>query len=334
MNKEQRKVVPMPGLYRRLVNQGIQSMDNDHFIEAEEYFYGALKLDSEEPQAHFGLVLSQVELGKAAEAKEHCEKMLAEGIGEYYDILDPYLTILIQLEEYEQITNLIEAVLQEHSVPANLAERLYQVLDFCRYKVSETQNIPDDKSIFTGEPRDDQAVGLSGNRAISDKLDQRLSPAVDEDMEKCQQFLTGKDNDPYFKSMMLQLLKDKNIEETVSVYKYGQTFDVNLKTMKDITSDSLFVAVKEQLNETLEQKNPSLHEMALQLWKHFMLSVFPLPVTPNDASVWAGAVHELVHNMNGMEISNEQTAALYRISEADLKKAENRITTVEKGTID
>lgn len=334
MAKEKQKVVPMPGLYRRLLNQAMQSMDHDHYIEAETYFDKALQLDPRNPQAHLGLVVSQIETGKAVEAKEHCEQMLAEGIGEYEDILDPYLTTLIQLEEYELITDLIEAVLEDHSVPEELVERLYQVLDFCQYKLSESQKTPEDEAIFN-EGDKHHLVPLQGDRSEDeDSSHSPLGLPQQDDLQKCLEFVRGKENDPYFKTMILQHLKDQNLKETVSVYKYGKTFGVDLATMADINTDALFVAVKQRLNDVLEQQNPSLHEMAEQLWKHYVFSVFPLEITPNDAAVWSGAVYQSVHTMNQMAISSEQTAAIYRISAADLQAAVESITTVEEeGTI-
>lgn len=327
MGVQQGKVVPLPGLYRRLYSQGVECMEHKQFQEAEAFFIAATEVEEYKEGAHFGIVLSRIELGKAAEAKSCCEKMLDEGIGEYYDILDPYITVLIQLEEYQIITSFVEDTLQRSDLPPTLKERLLQVLDYCRVRPAEANTENEDrfmKQILDAHTADHQQDGgvQTGH----------ILPEIDGDMDQGKHYLRNKDVDPYFKTMFLQYLKDQQYEDTVSVYKYGKTFDVDPQNMGDITADPLFNDVKQWLAEILEQQNPSFYQMAIQLWKHFMLSVFPIPLQPCVAPLWAGAVHELVHTMNGAVADRGVIAQYYDVTENALTQAVDWLQAVEEET--
>ncbi len=73
-----------------------------------------------------------LELGELEEAESVCEKMLKEGYGHYFTVLQVYMTILIQLKKYEEVKSTIEAVLEENQLPAESAEQFYKLLDFSR----------------------------------------------------------------------------------------------------------------------------------------------------------------------------------------------------------
>ncbi len=58
--------------------------------------------------------------------------MLNEGYGHYFTVLQVYMTILIQLKQYEEVKSTIEAVLEENQSPAESAEQFYRSLEFSR----------------------------------------------------------------------------------------------------------------------------------------------------------------------------------------------------------
>lgn len=57
-----------------------------------------MKYDDTESDLHLGMAICFLELGELEEAKSVCEKMLKEGYGHYFTVLQVYMTILIQLK--------------------------------------------------------------------------------------------------------------------------------------------------------------------------------------------------------------------------------------------
>jgi len=149
------------------------------------------------------------------------------------------------------------------------------------------------------------------------------------ELNACKQFLRKEKNSPFVKSALLQILKEREIEESVLVNKFGQEMTVRPRELPDVGEDHLFSAVRHCLGRMLEPENPTFYEMALELWEHFMFAMFPFPVLPRRENVWAGAVHEVVFFMNGIAMNERNMAETYQIAESELKKAVEKIKTVE-----
>ncbi|MCG0041127.1 tetratricopeptide repeat protein, partial [Escherichia coli] len=82
-----------------------------------ELFSEAMTSDDTESDLHLGMAICFLELGELEEAASVCEKMLKEGYGHYFTVLQVYMTILIQLKKYEEVKSTIEAVLEENQLP-------------------------------------------------------------------------------------------------------------------------------------------------------------------------------------------------------------------------
>ncbi|MFX0112841.1 tetratricopeptide repeat protein, partial [Bacillus pumilus] len=62
-----------------------------------------------------------------------------------------YMTILIQLKEYEEVKQTIEAVLAENHLPAESAEHFYKLLEFSRRMIESPEQILDEDDDDYGE---------------------------------------------------------------------------------------------------------------------------------------------------------------------------------------
>ena len=99
--KNRTNVIPFPNLKDRLLEKGMDALKGKNFQEALIMFSDAKKLDQDQAEIHLGIALCLMELGELEDAKKVCKKMLLEDIGHYFTVLQVYLTILIQLRQYE-----------------------------------------------------------------------------------------------------------------------------------------------------------------------------------------------------------------------------------------
>lgn len=152
---------------------------------------------------------------------------------------------------------------------------------------------------------------------------------IKNEVNACKKFLYKKENNPFVKSAILQILKEKKIEESIMVNKFGKEMTVRPYELPDVSDAELFSAVGKCLETMLEPKNPSLYEMALELWEHFMFAMFPFPISPRSVNVWTGAVHEVVYAMNGMETNQPNIAENYQVPKQELEQAVEKIKMVE-----
>lgn len=334
MAKDKRKVVPFPGLHSRYVDKGIQEIKNHDYQEAEQSFRRALELEKN-AKAHFGLIMCLYQLGRLEEAKDYCEVLLeaeSESKEDFYEYLQIYISILRELKEYEQAVEVLTASLQNQRIPAGeMAEKCHQWL---RYFLKEM-----DEDDAAGLPDRPSAWGTKGLKLVeredagqAERYRGEIRNYYQQELSRVKEALTDREGDPYIKSMILQDLKLNQFDVAVPVYKFGQQLTVNVAEMHDITGDDFFVAVQGLLSEKLESENPSLHHMALQLWEHFMITMFPVKVLPAEPKIWAAAVYQMVHEMNGMDMMASETADSFQVSVKEMEAAVEKIKEAEKAT--
>ncbi len=125
-------VILFPGLVAKLVEKGMASLKEKKYYDALTYFKQSTDLEPKHPQARYGLVITNIELRQLEEAKKHCESMLNEGIGDYYDVLQVYVSLLVQLGDYQEVVDLLEVVIAEEKLPPKMAESFFHLLEFSR----------------------------------------------------------------------------------------------------------------------------------------------------------------------------------------------------------
>jgi tetratricopeptide (TPR) repeat protein len=286
-------IIRFPNLTGRLLEKGMDSLKNKQYDESLSCFEQLLHTDPMHSQGNLGLVLSLVELGRLQEAKIRCDRMLKEGIGEYYDVLQIYLSILVQLSEYITVVSVIEAVLEEQKIPADKAETFYQLLQFSR-KVIEQEGVPEvkiqpeetvSKEIPTLSVLKDM---LKSERADSQWLAvqqlKKLGPELT--VPLFESFLLDETKHPAVKSLILQYLKENQINKIVKIEKYGQVEEVEVSELTDWNEHPFYKDVKVLIQDELEQENPSLLDIALAVWKDYTLALYPFVPQPENKILW------------------------------------------------
>ncbi|MDM5199978.1 hypothetical protein QUF79_18355 [Fictibacillus enclensis] len=334
--KKTSNVVPLPNLPARLLEKGMASLKAKHYKESLSCFLQLLELDPGHPQGHLGVVLSLIELGQLQEAKTRAERMLKQGIGEYFDVLQIYLSILIQLSEYETVVSVVEAVLGEHQLPAAQAESFYQLLHFSR-KMAED---PEPGVDFTPEPAEDRKQEIETLRSMLTSSEihnqwiamQQLSYMdPEETLSVYREFLANEEGHPGIKTMALNYLKSKNVEETVTLHKFGQMYSISIQELHDVYEEPFNLEVKKEVEDRLEQENPTLSQFALTIWWDYILAIYPQVPEPADQFFWSHALQCAAGQLSGMDACEELQSDI-EIHPETLKKAVDQLLDIERFT--
>ncbi|UTR15497.1 tetratricopeptide repeat protein [Salipaludibacillus sp. LMS25] len=329
-------VILFPGLVPRLVDKGMTSLKEKKYYDALTYFKQSTELEPEHPQARYGLVITNIELNRLAEARMHCESMLHEGIGDYYDVLQVYVSLLVQLGDYQEVVKLLEIVIAEDKLPAKMAESFYHLLEFSRqmtegYDSVELEKENDDDSFELVSTTEELIQILEkGNLDQQWGAIQQLSQHDSLKVEKAyRSFLQGRDNHPVLKSYLLQTLKEMNSQETFDVHKFGENFKVAIEDLEDVFHEKFGTSVLSKLETTLAQKNPSLFEMVQQVWWHYLFALFPKSPEPLDINIWACALHQMGRQLLEEDSSIEEMLTVYQVEKEDVEKAVDHLKKIE-----
>lgn len=331
---QKNNVIQMPGLVERLVDFGMNALKDKRLYDALTYFNQVTQLDEDHPQGRYGLVIANIELNRLEEARFQCESMLEEGIGDYFDVLKVYVSLLVQLADYERVVDILDEALPRESMPAEMADSFEELLKFAREMVEDDtstlrQQADDhDMSVTTSDLIDTIHKGNTEEQwSAIHKLSHREKNIA---VETYREFLSSAGHHPVLKSYVLSTLEEMGIKEHFDVHKFGHTYQVNLADASQLFHREEGMKVIRLIRDQLEAENPSLLSLAEQLWWHYLFAIYPVPLQKTGERAWAGALHmhlEKLMNQEGMEVGDY--AIVYETDEDELISCCKHIEEIE-----
>lgn len=330
MKSKKSNVVPFPNLKERYLDKGMLLLKEKKYHEALDMFAEAKKLKEDQAEIYLGMAICLMELGDLTEAKDICKKMLLEDIGHYFTVLQIYLTILIQLREYQEVQTTIEAVLEENQLPAESAEHFYKLLEFSRKMNQNEVDILDDVE----DQEEEQPLYLEDLLQDTNKQMAYVQSLHDSNISKhfasLKILLENEQIHPTIKSMILHLMIEHEVEKEMKVTKFGESLTVVPANLEDPAEFPFTKKVLTILDDTLGNENPTLYEAVKELWIRHLYVLYPFLPQPTEAKLWAAALHLVGYSMHGISIEQEEIEEIYDQPLPDLQEACNKIYQIEE----
>lgn len=325
--KRDGNVILFPDLEKKLLEKGLEQLQNENFLEAIELFEEAKKIEPEQGDIQMGLVLAYYEAGFLQEAKQTCKEMLKNGIGEYFQVIELYLMILVQLHEHGEIITTIEALLDEKEIPVEKIAYFSKLLVFSKRMLKDRSNEAENISINEAHTLhllegDEKKLILT----IAELANKNVRPHV----EEIKQYLSKEEGHPFIKTMLLNILKDQEFEKEISVEKFGVVSEVTPTTLPHFFENEQKMEIEAQLSDRLESKDPILFQQIQSLLERHLFLIYPFPLQPNQPTLWASAYHLVGLEFMGGEPSVQQMASLYKVNMSDLTRAQAYIYKLEE----
>jgi tetratricopeptide (TPR) repeat protein len=330
-NSEKDNIVLFPGLERRLLEKGVEYLHAKKYRQAIEYLEQARTLDAHNSEVYTGLVLAHFESGHPQEAKVIAAEMLKEGIGNYIQVMDLYIMIMVQLNEYEEIISTIEALLEEKEVPKEKFEHFSKMLHFSR-KMAEGQ-----EDLQDIEP----PVQEQGNERLSlfsyqDPKDQMQIAArlakenVRPYIHEIKLYLESKEGHPFQKSMLLNILREQEYDKEVEVEKFGMKDVFIPSRLPELQEVQMLVEVSQLLESSLESDDPVLFENIKSLMERNFFLLYPFNPKPNSVEACAAAYHYLANRYFGLDETIDDYADRYGATVEETAEAMDFIKMIEE----
>ncbi|WP_404444199.1 tetratricopeptide repeat protein [Sutcliffiella horikoshii] len=326
--KKPKKIVEFPNLKQRLLEKAMQTMKEKKFSEALELFEQARENEYAYAEVELGMVVCYMELGQLTEARNRCKKMLREDIGDYFHVLQIYITVLIQLKEYAEVKTTIEAILEEDKLPAQYAQNFYQLLEFAR------KMLPSEENELTEPDYNDQEDDLfllhEGNVQKQYELIQSLKhrnirPLIPD----IQKYLEDEMKHPVLKTFLLHILIEQGWDKETEVTKMGQRITIVPTNLVNGEADPFLNKIISILEDKVETDNPSLFEGLKEMLVRIHTVQFPLPLTPEKPEVWAAGLHSAGLELFGLDAKDDELAEEYNVSKMEVKSAIREINKLE-----
>lgn len=315
MKKSQRKlrklhkhdnVIIFPGIYERFVRDGERYLSEQQYEKAVQAFEGAIQLEPTSEQFLFSYALALYETKDFKRAKEILLLALECGNGDAMLVMELYLTVLIQLEEYEEVELSAQALIEEGLVPANMLSKFIYLRDLnrrlsIRYGEDESTDIEPpftlesfkEKDLYFQQQLLTSLEGTNLNRSIGLLVEIVESPDVP----------------PSIITFSLMLLKEVEYDQLVTVQKYGQTREVIPKSIVLPGQDLHSQAVLDEVEKRLE-KDPSKLQFVDGAIRKFTINAFPFSWGEDSVEVIATAYIEYIeHLMTGATLQENPLLA-------------------------
>ncbi|TFE00992.1 tetratricopeptide repeat protein [Jeotgalibacillus salarius] len=276
MSEQQgRRVIPFPGLKDRLVERGLDMLQNQENVEAISLLEQALEMDQEDAAAGTSLAVAYYENNQWSESADLCKKMLQQGSGEYDELIELYVMNLIQLRKFNEISSFIEPLLEEHELQPEKAARLKSLIDLSQEQKEVKE--AEDESFESFQLQKDLEQQMIQSAALSK---QNIRPMKDDIISEIETEQTH----PFIKTMLLNILREQGITDEVVVTKWGTQISVNPSELVEPFDQDLFQKAAVIIGE--ENNQPQLAEIAAELLQKHVFLLYPF--------TWRSGSHDLI----------------------------------------
>ncbi|WP_042459313.1 tetratricopeptide repeat protein [Neobacillus dielmonensis] len=328
--KRKDNVIFFPGVEKRLTAKGLDSLQARKYSEAIALLEEAMELDPDNDEILIGLVLAYFEAAAYQKAKVLAKDMLLKGIGDYYKMVDLYLTVLIQLHEYQEIVTTIEALLEEKEIIPEKLSHFMNILQFSRKMAENHQPSADGPEQDEPGPQSLNLLKLTDLNEqmllVSSLADKNIRPYVSE----MEEYLKTETGHPLLKTVLLTLLKEQEIDSDMVVRKFNQEKQVKPALLLDARMIPEMLAVKDLVAESLENKDPVLFGNIIALVERIYFISYPFDLEPNNLTAWAAAFILLGFEYLGIEAEIQEIAEEFEALPAEINQAMEQIIELEK----
>ena len=268
-----------PGTGQALIQKGRAALEAKQYDEAASFLSEALEYPlTEEGDVKTALLLALYESGRYDDALVLCSDMLHKGLGDYYDVLDIYILILMQQKQYQTIFSTLSALMEEKQLPEEKREYFERLLELSQKMMDspETKWNP----LFTGkENLREQTLKLMELAHVN------IRPYYDELVA----MLEKEGTHPFLQTLILNVLKEHGIEKSVMVKKLNFTGRVIPVQLVDAFEKDYFKTVIHLLEKELAHKDPVQLEQVKEIVKHHFFLMYPFEPEGISPAGWAEA---------------------------------------------
>ncbi|TMU85738.1 tetratricopeptide repeat protein [Bacillus sp. BHET2] len=279
--EEKGKIVQFPGLKDRLLEKGLQALESGEVHESSQLLTQAYELEPDSPDINTALVLSLYESKQYDKAKYICKEMLLEGIGDYFEVVDMYLMILIQLHQHSEVADTIHALFDEKEVPFEKEEHFKKLLHFSEKVLSGKASIPEEPGeedlsfVLSGKSLEEQTL------LVAQMVHRNIQPFIGE----LKAILKDSDSHPFLQTMVLNVLREHGMDKEVLVSKFGREDRVYPAALEDVFESDFFTGVSNALDDHLAQTNPTLFQHAQELLKRHAFLLYPFKLEEETGEI-------------------------------------------------
>ncbi|MDN3426963.1 tetratricopeptide repeat protein [Microbacterium sp. APC 3898] len=311
--KRKGNVIVFPTTVTRLLSEGMTYLKEEKYEDARDSLYQVLSYEPEHAAALGGYAYCLYELGEFQEALEVCRELLKIGPIHYLETMELYISILMQVREFEEAEKMIEALIEEKVLPEERLEQFQQLRDLNERIASNAASEKVDASKYAIDtflalhPAEQEQLILDLPTTSYQALKKKLIAIIEHP-----------EADLLTKTYILFMLFQEKIDAEVSVRKfhYQGTFSIN--ELPDPVNNSRIRKITAIIDNELA-KDPTRLEMVKELFERHIYLLYPFIWDDyNEEDVAQGYMDYTEGLFSGMTSFSEDEKLLELIQQAEL----------------
>ncbi|MFB1080499.1 tetratricopeptide repeat protein [Jeotgalibacillus sp. JSM ZJ347] len=308
-----RRVIPFPGLKDRLVERGLDMLQNQENVEAISLLEQALELDEHDAAAGTSLAVAYYENNQWSESADLCRQMLREGSGEYDELIELYVMNLIQLRKFNEISSFIQPLLEENELQPEKAVRLQNLIELSEQQ--KEQKEAEEESFQSFQLQRDLEQQMIQAAALAK---QNIRPMKDDIIDEIEKDQTH----PFIKTLLLNILREQGIFEETVVCKWNKEISVCPAELVEPFDQEMYVEAAKFISN--ESAQPQLAEIAAELLQKHAFLLYPFTWRTDSPEVISDAYLRLANEYLGVQNSfedfeyNELLAEIRRLEKVEM----------------
>lgn len=280
--KRKGNVVVFPTTINRLLTEAMTLLKQERYEEARDGLYQVLTYEPEHPAALGAYSYCLYELGDYEEALEVCRELLNVGPIHYLETMELYISILMQVREFEEAEHVIEALIEEKVLPEERLEQFHLLRDLNERIASKSI-----EKIDADQYSPEAFLSLSPfeqERKVMELPPSSFKPLKD----KLVALVEHPDIDLLAKTYILYIMQQEKVAAKVNLHKFHYIGKFNIADLTDPQESPRVNEIKEIFSEQLA-KDPTRLEMANELFERHVYLFYPFLMDEYDSKEVAEA---------------------------------------------
>lgn len=282
-------VILFPGMIEKYVENGLKFAEETNFVEAVSCFDKASKYKELSDMVQSVYILSLLEAGRALDAKKICETLYEKRSPFFEQVIELYLTILLDLKEYKQLNEVLDGLMKDSTYTFQQKKNFKQLKELSSKMLTDITYSADEetKTNFDKEQFELSSFIKLPYGQQEHLIQEAFHTDITEITEELIAIIEGSDIIPTIKSLALLLLGAAGVDNEVTVEKFGFKETIIPTAPPEHTAVDRVEPIKRCIENLLE-KDPSKLQMTLEMVHRHAYTLFPFD--------WVGYTNEVVAN--------------------------------------
>ena len=311
--KRKGNVIVFPTTVNRLLAEGMTFLKEEKYEDARDSLYQVLSYEPENAAALGGYTYCLYELGEFEEALEVCKELLKVGPIHYLETMELYISILMQVREFEEAEKMIELLIEEKVLPEERLEQFQQLRDLNERIAANAATEKVDASIYALDrflalhPAEQEQLILDLPTTSYQALKKKLLAIIEHP-----------EADLLTKTYILFMLFQEKIEAEVKVQKFHYRGTFHISELPDPVNNGRIRKIKAILEEELA-KDPTRLELVKELFERHIYLLYPFMWDDYQEKEIAQGYMDYTEGLfSGLTSFNEDEKLLELIQQAEL----------------